>query len=155
MKFLKGILINDKPFLRVTRIFIWLLFLIFFMIWGKINFPYVTLKDCLREPRKYNGYTITIGTETTVNKITSRGFYIKYLGKFFYVQGLADNLHVNEFVTLRAKFTSPDRLELVDLRPAKYRRIKILASVLPVIVILLLFLRAYRFHFVKFYFEKI
>ncbi|MBN2357031.1 hypothetical protein JXO59_13020 [candidate division KSB1 bacterium] len=116
------------------------------LIWyGHAYNPAITLPMCLAQPQRYDGSVIEIGTEVTVREILPDGFTIHQMGRVIPVQGPTVGLREGDFVVLSAVFHAPDRLQLKDIYVARGRRRKIVVSIFPVIVVLYVLIRTYRF----------
>lgn len=95
-----------------------------------------------------------VGTEVTVHEVMPDGFTIKQMGKVVKVFGMAESVSPNEYVYLQAVFHKGPWLDLKKIHVAKYRRLKIVTSVVPVVFIFFLFFREYKFNFVKIEFSE-
>ena len=109
--------------------------------------PVVTLQDCLANPAKYDGYTIEIRQEATVGEVFSDGFTLVQMGDTISVQGRLANLSPGEYVTLRGVFHKEGHLVLEKGRVGRGRRLKMVASLLPLPLVLILLFKDYRFSF--------
>ena len=123
-------------------------------IYGERFNPFVTLRKCVSDPEKYDGSRISVGTEATVANILPNGFVLKQMNLKIPVYGQVENIAVNEFVNVVAIFHKDGYLELCDIYVAKKRRAKIITSIIPVIVIMILFFKQYRFDFKRLVIEE-
>lgn len=131
---------------RLFRILLYITILTGLIIYGKRNFPETTLHMCLKEPQRYDGVTLTIGNEAIVHQLTADGFIIKQMGELIPVKSSKTaSLEPGVFVNSIAVFHKEGWLEAKQVRVMKYRRIKIGVSILPVIIITVLFFRHFYF----------
>ncbi len=124
------------------------------IIYGYINNPSISLSMCLDNPQQYDGQIIEIGTEITVARVWQNDFTLRQMDKEIPVYGDNSNLNINDFIYLRAIFHKEGFLELLQIRAAKLRRIIIWISVPPVLLVLVLFFRQYRFNIRSVQFEE-
>ncbi len=128
---------------------------LFFLIWyGHTFYPSITLQMCLKNPDTYDGATIVVGNESTVQKIHNDGFTIRQMGTLVRVFSSERDVGIGEFVILSATFRRPNLLEAHTVRIAKKRRAKIWLSVIPALVVCIYFLKRFRFNLKMFYFEE-
>ncbi len=118
------------------------------LIWyGKAYNPAITLAKCMADPQKYDGTTINIGTEIIVREVLSDGFIVEQMGIRVPVKGEVTGVKGGQYVALSAVFHAPGWLELKQLYIAKGRRGKIVVSLLPLGIVVLVLVRRYRFDF--------
>ena len=141
---------NNKG--RITVIVVLLILLVALMHYGFKHYPSVTLQMCLDNPTRYHGTEIGIGTEATISKLDTDGFFIQQMGNSVKVFGEADNVRLGDFVQMRAIFHKAGYLELRQLYIAKKRRQKIVVSIAPTVLVLVLFLKTYKFDLRRFLF---
>ena len=110
--------------------------------------------DFILNPEKYDGSTIIVGNEATVQEIHDDGFTIQQMGKNVRVFYSETDVRTSEFVVLKSTFHKPNTLQAHKVRIAKKRRAKIWLSVIPALLVCLYFIRRFRFNFRKFYFEE-
>lgn len=137
---------------RVLYIFALVLILLGLSIYGKISNPDITLGMCLEEPERFDGVVIVVGMEATVAEITPNGFILQQMGRRIPVIGNASGIAENDFVNVLVRFHKQGYLELEKIYIAKHRRFKIAASVLPVLIIAVLFFKTFYFDFARFQF---
>ena len=131
---------------RWMRIFALACILTALVVYGYYHNPNVTLEMCLANPEKYDGYTISISTEPTIAEIHDGWFIFNQLGRRHKVIGDAGSGSVGDFFSMKAVFNKDSDIELVGLHIAKARRWKIVVSILPVLVVVFLFIKYYRFN---------
>ncbi len=100
---------------------------------------------CLNDPLRYDGKEIGVGTEATVVEILADGFLLRQMGQTIRVEGNSQNASPGDFVRLSAVFHRQGYLELRHLYVAKGRRLKIVLSIIPALLVLFLVLKTYRF----------
>lgn len=115
------------------------------VLYGKRHDPAVTLAMCLDEPERFDGRQVEIGRETTLVQSWPDSFRVRQMGFTAVIHGDAAAARPGEYLHFLAKFTAPDRFELVRLYVASGRRSKIAWSLLPVLLFGLMWLRRYRF----------
>jgi hypothetical protein len=113
--------------------------------YGYRAYPEVRLVDCLRDPERFDGVSITVGTEATVGQILEDGFVVRQMGRLVRVQGDPGDARVGDFVRLQAQFHKDGHLTLQRLYVAKKRRAKLAISLLPALLVAVLVVRSYRF----------
>ncbi len=125
------------------------------LIWyGHSANPAVTLRDCLAEPARFDGQRITVATEVTVVQTWPDSLLIHQAGLTMKVIGPPGQARPGDYVSLVARFRTPGRLELETLHPARGRRAKIIWSILPLLLLAVFWLAAYRFDVRGFYWEE-
>lgn len=113
--------------------------------YGYRAFPEIRLVDCLRDPARYDGTLITVGTEATVERVLPDGFLVRQMGRVVRVIGDAGNPRPGDYVRFRARFHQEGHLSLAQLYVAKRRRAKVGVSILPVLLVVALVVKTYRF----------
>lgn len=139
---------------RSLRIGFYLVVLTSLVLYGRYEYPVISLQTCLQHPQRYDQKIINIGNEAVIEQVKEDGFFIRYLHHLIYVEGTASNLRVGEYVYLRARFIAPDRLSLIALHIAAGRRMKIWLSIIPAVVIIFWFFRRFRWRFTSFTFTE-
>jgi hypothetical protein len=129
------------------RIFIFFYFCVLVaLVWyGKVFNPAVTLQMCLNNPEKYDGTLIEVGDEARIVDISDAWFTIEQMGKIVRVVGSHKELRPHEYISLQGIFHREGWIGLTKVYVAVMRRYKILISIVPVIIILILFIRSFRF----------
>lgn len=117
--------------------------------------PFIDLETCLSQPERFDGSCIEIYNNTKAGKIISPNEIELIKGKLHIrvIGPIPENLKINNFISLKAIFHKEGYLELVQLRIAKGRRIKIIVSIFPVIFVFLLFFKHFKFNMKRFQFE--
>ncbi len=113
--------------------------------YGHHNNPSVSLKMCVDESLKYDGKEIEIGMDAKVAKVFPDNFIIQQLGVKMRVEGDPLNASPGDFIRLKAVFHKEKYLEVVRLYVEKGRRYKIIISIFPVLLVIFLFLKTYKF----------
>ncbi|MFB0565714.1 MAG: hypothetical protein ACETWK_08565 [Candidatus Aminicenantaceae bacterium] len=122
-----------------------LVVLICLVLYGYLSRDPVTLDKCLNNPIQYDGKDINVSIEATVVKLLSDGFFVRQMGRAIRVVGDPQNASVGDFVVMLAVFHKEGYLELKSLRVAKGRRLKVLISIPPALLVLFLLFWTYRF----------
>ncbi len=113
--------------------------------YGYRAYPEIRLADCLKDPARYDGTLITVGTEATVEQLLPDGFLVRQMGRVVRVIGDAGDAKPGDFVRFRARFHREGYLTLQHLYVAKARRAKVAVSILPVLLVAVLVVKTYRF----------
>lgn len=121
------------------------LLLIVLAYYGYRYNPRVNLSMCLNDPLKYDCHEISIETEAKVFERLPDGFILQEMGHTIRVKGDPQNVSPGDYVQLKAIFHKEGYLGLKHLYVAKGRRLKILVSIAPVVLVLFLLFRTYRF----------
>jgi hypothetical protein len=125
------------------------------LIWfGKVHNPTVTLAMYLDDPAHYDGLLAEIGLEVTVMQTWPDSFRVKQMDETVTIVGSPDGAQPGDYVRLLGRFRAPGRLELERLYIARGRRAKIAWSIVPLLVLTGLWLRAYRFDFSGWYWQE-
>jgi hypothetical protein len=123
------------------------------LIWyGKAYNPAITLQQCLAAPERYDSARIEVATEAVIAAISDDGFILRQMGKEIKVIGHGPDLRAGEFVSLTGIFHKEGWIEADKIHVAKKRRAKIAASLLPIIVVLVLFVKKFTFNLCRFEF---
>lgn len=116
------------------------------LVWYGYEYnPTVSLQMCLNDPLLYDGREIDAGMETKVVEIIPDGFILQQGGRTIRVMGDRQNASPGDYVGLQAVFHKEGYLELKSLYVAKGRRLKIVLSALPVLLVLFLLFKNFRF----------
>jgi hypothetical protein len=117
--------------------------------------PWITLNECLDDPVKYDGYTITSFKEPMIGNIYSDGFQLILKdGNSIRVYCDTTGLISREYIGLIAVFHQEGYLVAKDLMIARNRRHKIWLSIIPVLFVCILLFNFYRFNLKKFLIES-
>jgi len=116
--------------------------------------PWIELNQCLENPEEHNGQIVTHFREPTIGNIYSDGFQLlQHHGPSIRVYSDTTGLVTGEYIGLKGIFHKKGYIEAISLHVAKNRRYKIWLSVLPVLLIVGLLIKYYRFDFKKFQIE--
>lgn len=116
--------------------------------------PWVNIKECLQNPKKYDGALVTEYWEARIGKLYSDGFQLTQRhAPSIRVYCDTSGLTTDEYVGLRAHFHQEGYLVAEKAFVATNRRYKIWLSVIPVGIIFFLFVCHYRFDLKKFQFQ--
>jgi hypothetical protein len=145
---------NSKPwsFSRTAKVIVCLLLMLGLLAYGKLFNPAVTLEMCLEDPERFDGKLIGVGMEATVVELLSEGFIIREMGKTIKVIGTAEDIKPGDYITISAVFHKEGWLDLKASYVATYRRLKMVVSLFPALLIIASFFIKYRFDFVQFEF---
>jgi hypothetical protein len=140
-----------KRFLSLSILFILLVCL---SLYGKYHHPWINLQMCQKNPKIYDGHTVTSFSEPRIGQIYSDGFQLIQKDSPP-IRVLADTagLETGEFVGLKAVFHDEGYLTAVSIHVAHYRRSKIWISVIPAVIVLFFMIRYFRLNIKKYQIE--
>ena len=104
----------------------------------------MTLAECLANPDRFDNVPLSIGGGAKIGIVHKDRFQVATGENRIWVKGTAEGLVVNEYINLKAVFHKEGYLELEQAHVLRLRRLKIVLSVIPLLVITGLFLRIYR-----------
>ena len=130
---------------RWIRISGLLLILAGLLYYGHQFNPEINLSMCLKDPTRYDGREIPVGTEAKVIKRLADGFILQEMGHTIRVKGDLQDIAPGEYVRMRAIFHKEGYLELKRIYVAEGRRLKIFLSIVPAVLVLFLLFKIYRF----------
>lgn len=114
-------------------------------LYSQYRYGNLTLHECLTSPDQCDGASLKLGNNTRAGKVREDGFEILKGDNKITVIGSADGLKTNDYVEMIAVFHKEGYLELKDIYVRKLRELKIFISVMPVLFVLWLFIKQYRF----------
>jgi len=139
---------------RLISIIILLIIISMLCMYTGITHPWLNIKECLEHPEKYDGKLITEYWEPQIGTIYSDGFQLKQLhAPSIRVICDTSGLKTGKYVGMKAYFKKQGYLVAEKAIVADKREYKIWISVIPVLIILVLFIRCYNFNIKKFQFE--
>lgn len=139
---------------RSISIVILLLIISLLCIYTGWTHPWLNIKECLQNPKRYDGDLITEYWEAQIGEIYSDGFQlIQRHSPSIRVYCDTSGLKTGEYVGLRAHFNKEGYLTTKKVFVATNRRYKIWLSVIPVLIIFFLFIDHFRFNLKKFQFQ--
>lgn len=110
----------------------------------------VSLQDCLEDPERFDKVVLTFGTNSKAGKVKKDRFeLITNDGTKVTVFGSAKGLRENEYIDLETIFHKEGYFELKKIYVRKLRRLKIILSILPVLLVAWLFFTRYKFNLEK------
>ncbi len=139
--------------LKIVLLAIALAGLIFYARTAKVE---LTLSQCLTDPGLYDGREVPVGLEAKVVEVRPDRLRISQLGGLIDVKvppgfdsivprgTRLEDLQPGQFVQARTVFHRGGYLELRELRVASLRKIKILVSILPVLLVAVWLARSLR-----------
>jgi hypothetical protein len=122
-----------------------LLIIVALCIYGYFTHPQPTLKQCLLDPEKYDGYPLKVFGEVRAGSIHKEGFEFVEEKSRVWVKPRPKDIKDNEFIEMQVVFHKEGYLELLQYYIHKGRRLKIAVSAIAVVVVMLLFFREYKF----------
>jgi len=139
---------------RIFSIVILFIIISLLCIYTGLTHPWVNIKECLRDPEKYDGELITEYWEPQIGAVYSDGFLLNQLhAPSIRVYCDTTGLETGEFVGMKAFFNKEGYLIAETAIVADKRKYKIWISVIPVVIIFVLFFCCFNFNFKKFQFE--
>ena len=139
---------------RWVRIFGLILILAGLIHYGYRFNPEINLSKCLIDPARYDGREVAVRPEAKVIKRLPDGFVLQVMGHIIRVKGDPQNISQGDYVVMRAIFHKEGYLELKRIYVAKGRRLKILLSIVPAVLVLFLFFKIYRFNWRRMLFAE-
>lgn len=136
---------------RGLKILLLGLFLAASCVYAQFSSRELDYEDCLADPEKYAGAEVWVGRDLTIGAVEPGRFRVRGPGEEFSVEvpggteGLG--LRTGDYFQAITVFRPRDGggyLELREIRTAPRRRLKILVSVLPVLLVGLLLVRCLR-----------
>jgi len=136
---------------RTQRIIALSLIISLFCIHSHRNRPEIalTFRECLLSPEKYDNRELIVKNEAKTGEIFKDKFEILQGDDKITVVGPTEELKRNEFVTMRATFHKEGFLTVKEMHVHRFRRLKMVISILPVILVGWIFFRRYRFNLRK------
>ena len=116
--------------------------------------PIVTLPMILDNPEEYDGKVVRLGTEATVYERLPDGFVLSQMGRKIRALGNPENADAGDFVQIKAVFHKEGHLDLMRIYVAKRRRLKVIVSIWPALLVLFLVIKTYAFDKKGFYFKE-
>ena len=114
----------------------------------------LTYGECLLNPEKYDGRELIVKNEAITGEIFKDTFEIQQNNTKIMAIGATDNLKSNEYISLRATFHKEGYLTVKELHLHRYRRLKIVISIVPVFLVGWIFFRKYKLYFQKMVFME-
>lgn len=150
-------LISDK--LKFIKIIICILILLGLGLYNhRIKIRSIYLSKCVSDPKTYDNYTVIINPDAKIVKINENSFIINYRGITIPVlcknNEIINNRFIGAYISLKTIFHKEGYLEAKKLRVHKYRRIKMLVSLIMAIIFLLILFRNFKFNFKRMVFEE-
>jgi hypothetical protein len=119
----------------------------FLCLYGGLHHPWISYVECRNNPGKYDGRIVVGFNEPTIGKIGPDGFELLQRGeKPVFVKTDTAGLRSDEYVALKAVFHKEGYLTARTIRIASHRREKMVVSLIPVVMIVFLFCRHFRFN---------
>jgi len=139
---------------RIKKLLIFILIIVLLSLYSHVKRPEssLTFNECLQNPEKYDRHVIYIRNEAKIGKVFDNKFEIIQGENKFMAFGSSPDLRENDYITAKATFFKKGYIKIEKSHVHKYRRIKIAISVIPVLLIIFLFLREYRFNLINFHF---
>ena len=107
--------------------------------------PWTDLKSCLNDPEAFDLRVVEQFDEPVIGKLLPDGFMLHHRqGPPVRVYADTTGLVQGEYIGMKAVFHREGYLEALSLRVARNRRYKIGLSMIPVIIIGILFIRVFR-----------
>ncbi|MCX6354504.1 MAG: hypothetical protein NTZ78_06320 [Candidatus Aureabacteria bacterium] len=124
-------------------------------IYSGMYHPGVMLDDCIGDPSRYDGVVVFSPHEATVGKITEGGFLLRWQGQEIQVRGNAPGLAAGEYIGVRGVFHREGYVEALSIHVGRYRRTKMLVSVLGAAIVLSLLWKNLRWSSAQSGFQEI
>jgi hypothetical protein len=109
----------------------------------------LTYGECLLNPEKYDGQELIVKNGAITGEIFKGKFNILQYDTDIMVIGNTEGLKSNEYISLRATFHKEGYLTVKELHVHTHRRLKIVISILPVVLVGWLFFKKYKLNYRK------
>jgi len=129
--------------------------LLFLGLYNYYSHPWIDVAACMEHPDLYDGSIVQQFHEPRIGELFEDGFMLQQKhGPSIRLYTDTTGLVRGKSVGIKARFHKQGYLEGIDVKMAGTRQYKIWLSVIPVIVLAVLFIRNFRFNFKHFYIEK-
>ena len=158
MNKLLSILLSDK--LKFIKIIVCILILLGLGILNnhRIKIRSIYLSKCVSDPKTYDNYTVIINQDAKIVKIDENNFIINYRGITIPVlyknNETMNNSMIGSYISLKTIFHKEGYLEAKKIRVHKYRRIKMIVSLIMAIIFLIILFMNFKFNFKRMVFEE-
>ncbi len=126
----------------------WILLLAGLSVYGRLHHPWISYRECVRDPGRCRGRVIESFREPMIGPIGPDGFTLLQRGeKPVFVHADTTGLKSGEYTGLKAVLREDGSLEAARIVVARGRREKMIISLIPAALIVLLFLIRFRFDF--------
>jgi hypothetical protein len=113
---------------------------------GALRHPWISYRECVRDPGRYRGRVIEGFREAEIGHVTPDGFDLLQKGeKPVFVHTDATGLKTGEYVALKAVLLDDGSLRAVRVVMAEGRREKMVLSLIPAVLGIVLLLARFRF----------
>ncbi|MDM7924464.1 MAG: hypothetical protein QUS35_00420 [bacterium] len=141
--------------IRIGTTPIWLLLIAGLSAYGAFRHPWISYRECVKDPGLCRGRVIESFREPMIGTISSDGFILLQRGETpVFVHADTTGLKSGEYTGLKAVLREDGSLEAVRLVVARGRREKMIISLIPAALIVLLFLIRFRFDFREWMFYR-
>lgn len=118
-------------------------------LYSQNRYGKLTLHECLTSPGQCEGAVLKLGNNTRTGTVHEDRFEILKGADKITVVGSAEGLKTNDYIEMIAVFHKEGYLELKDIYVRKLRVLKIVISVIPVLFVVWLFIKQYRFELTR------
>lgn len=141
--------------IRIGTTPIWLLLLAGLSAYGAFRHPWISYRECVRDPGRCRGRVIEAFREPKIGEITADGFTLLQRGeKPVFVHADTTGLKTGEYTGLKAVLLEDGTLRADIAVTAYKRREKMYFSLIPASIIVALFLIRFRFDFREWTFRR-
>jgi hypothetical protein len=117
--------------------------------------PWISYRECVKDPARYRGRVIEAFREPMIGPVSADGFTLLQRGeKPVFVHADTTGLKSGEYTGLRAVLLEDGTLKAEIAVTAYRRREKMIFSLIPAVLIVLLFGARFRFNFRSLIFER-
>jgi hypothetical protein len=128
-----------------SRILIGSVLLLSLCAWAHYSNPYPDLGTILANPHQFAGQHVAVFVEARIVEKTGDGFVLVQRGNHLHVRADVGEAPAGEFVAVEGVFLPPDQLQATAWHIARGRRWKILVSLVPALLLIVLLPLALRF----------
>jgi hypothetical protein len=119
--------------------------LLFLSLYTHFKHPWIDLEKCLKDPERYHGREVTDFREPRIGEIKADGFILNQRnGSSIFVKADTTGLEQGAYIGLIARFHKDGYLKAIKYRIAKKRKMKIVISIIPVIIVAILLITSFR-----------
>ena len=121
--------------------------------YGARHHPWISYADCLADPAAYDGRLVEEFREPLIGAIHADGFELRQRGERpVFVRADTVGLKTGEYVALKAVYHREGYLTAVVAKVASGRREKMALSLVPALLVIILFFRQFGFKWKTFEF---
>lgn len=123
---------------------------------AELTRPYPTLLEVLADPQRFDNRRLALIVECHVAGVTPSGFILQQMDSKILVRSDEKEVHVGDDLVIEGIFHAPARLDVLRMRIASRRRMKMVISVVPALLVIVLVITnvSYDRHAGEFFLRK-